>query len=247
MGLVYRGLLLLAVVVAAGCQVTTVVSVEMDEDGSGQVEVRLGLDEEALSHVPDLDGTGVGSDTNLRALVRTDDLEAAGWAVDGPQVAGDTTWLTAVKRFGTPEEGTAVLAELTGADGPLGDLELSRETSFGTNKLAFSGTADLSGGLETFSDQGVAELLEGQLLGESPEAMEQRYGQPLNEMYRLDVRVLLPGDVEQSWAPELGGEPVAMEATTTRYNVPALVFAAVAGLCLIALAGLLIVRLLTRR
>lgn len=246
MGLVYRVLLLAVVVAVAGCQVTTVVTVQMDQDGSGQVEVRLGLDEEALSHVPNLDGSGVGSDANLRALVRTDDLEAAGWEVGGPEVAGDTTWLTAVKPFGTPEEGTSVLSELTGPDGALGDLELSRETSFGANKLAFSGTADLSDGLEAFGDDGLAELLEGQTLGESPEEMEQRYGQPLNEMYRLDVHVLLPGDVEEGWSPALGGEPMAMEASTTQYNVPALALASIAGLCLVLLLGLLLVRLLMR-
>lgn len=238
--------MILAVVVAAGCQVTTTVTVQMEEDGSGQVEARLGLDGDALSHVPDLDGTGAGSDTNLRALIRTDDMEAAGWEVAGPQAEGDTTWLTAVKRFGTPEEGTTVLAELTGPNGALGDLELSRQTSFGTNELAFRGTADLSGGLEGFSDEGVAELLDGQLLGEGPEDIEQRYGQPLEEMYHLDVRVLLPDDAESSWAPELGGEPVAMEAATTQYNVAAFVLAAMAALCLVALVGILLVRLIRR-
>lgn len=226
---------------------TTVVSVNVDEDGSGEVEVLVGLDAEALSHLPDLDGSGASDEPDLMELVRADDLEAAGWEVTAPRTDGDTTWLRVAKPFGTPEEATSVLTELTGPDGALQDLEVSRDSSFGVDRFAFAGTADLSAGLETFSDEGLAAALDGEPLGESPTAIEERFERPLDEMYRLSVQLRLPGGGDESWEPELGGSPVAMETDSTVYNVPALALATVAALCLVALAGLVMMRLVRTR
>ncbi len=238
--------ILLGVLFAAGCQVTTVVTVQVDDDGSGTVEVTLCLDSEALANVPDLNGDGTSDAQDLVQLVRTDDLTAASWDVRGPTTDGDTTLLRVTKPFGSPDEAVSVLGELTGPDGPLRDLRVVRDTWFGGERFRFSGVADLSGGLEDFADEALADELDGNPLGEDPADIEQRFGRPIGEMFQLDVHVALPGGHEQAWSPTLGGQPVEMAAETTVYNPIVLGLAAFAALCAVALLLLIVVRLLRR-
>jgi hypothetical protein len=226
----------------AGCHVTTVVNVQVDDDGSGTVDVAVGLDPDAIDSLPDLDESGSSDDGDLRQLVPTDDLAAAGWEITGPQAEGDRLVLRARKPFGTPGEATDVLAELTGTDGPLRNLQVERDTAPGVEHFRFSGVADLSGGLEDFGDEGLAAALEGAPLGEDPAAIEQRFGQPVAEMFALDIRVALPGGHEDTWSPTLGGPPVEMATETTLYDITVLALAAVSALCLVALVTLLLIR-----
>ncbi len=237
---------LLGVFLLAGCQVTTVVTVHVNDDGSGTVEVTLGLDPEALANLPDLDGNGISDAEDLVQLVRTDDLTAAGWDVAGPDTEGNTTLLRVVKPYGSPEEAVSILGELTGPEGPLRELQVARDTWFGGERFRFSGVADLSGGLEAFADEGLAAELDGNPLGEDPADIEQRLGRPLDDMFQLDIRVVLPGGREEAWSPTLGGRPVDMTAETTLYNPTVLGLAALAALFVVALLVLLLVRLLRR-
>ena len=245
----YRRALLavLAVLLAAGCQVRTVVTVAVRDDGSGTVEVAVGLDAEALAKVPDLDGSGASDTADLVKLVRVDDLTAAGWTVGEVSSSPDAegfVWLRATKPFGTPEEARDVLAELTGPDGGLRDLSVTRSASYGKTEYGFSGVADLSAGLEAFGDEGLAAALDGEPLGEDAADIAQRLGKPLEEMLKLSVEVSLPGGVADSWAPKLGGEPVDMAAESTVWD------RAVLGLTVVALgcaAALVVVLLLRRR
>lgn len=239
--------LLVLVLVAAGCQVQTVVTVDVDEDGSGTVEVAVGLDEEALAQVPDLDDSGSGDVPDVAQLVRVDDLTASGWSVSDPSTGSDgVTWIRATRRFGTPEEAERVLAELTGDGGVLRDLQVTRSTSFGRDSYEFSGTADLSGGLEAFGDEGLAAALDGEPLGEDAAAIEQRLGRPLGEMMSMEVDVHLPGGTESRWSPELGGRPVSMSASSTLYHWPVFFLAAVALLCVLGLLVVLALRVARR-
>jgi hypothetical protein len=232
---------------AAACQVQTVVTVDVDQDGSGTVEVAVGLDEEALAEVPDLDDSGSGDAPDLAQLVRVDDLTASGWAVSEPSTGSDGfTWVRATKPFGTPEQGERVLAELTGESGILRDLQVTRSSSFGSDRYRFTGTADLGGGLEAFGDQGLATALDGEPLGEDVAVMEERLGRPLAEMLSLELDVRLPGAEATSWTPELGGDPVEMSTASTLYHWPVLALSAIAVLCLVALAAVLVRRSLRR-
>lgn len=235
-------LCLLLVLVASACQVRTAVTVDMAEDGSGSVEVAVGLDAEAMERVPDLDGDGAHAAADLATMVRDDDLAAAGWTVGEPDVGGDgTTWLRVTRQFGTPEEADRVLAELTGPEGPLRDLRVERTTSFGRTRLGFSGTADLSQGLEAFGDDGLAAALDGEPLGEDAADIETRIGQPLADAVLFEITARLGGD-DTSWSPRLGEGPVTLAAGTTRYDLPVL------GLALVALVSLLaLVLVLSRR
>jgi uncharacterized protein len=243
----FRLLLLgvLVVLTATACQVRTTVAVDVAKDGSGTVTVAVGLDADALGRVPDLDDDGRSTTADLTRLVRTDDLAAAGWHVTGPAGSADDgfVWIRATKPFGTPEEAGQVLAEVAGTDGPLRDLRVDRTDSFGRTRFTFEGTADLSGGLEAFGDEGLAAALEGEVLGQDPSAIEAELGRPLSEMFSLEVSAELPGDSKAvAWTPELGGEPVDLAATGTVRDWWVLALTAVAVACGLAVVAVGMVR-----
>ena len=235
-------LLLLALVVAA-CQVDTTVTVAVEEDGSGDVRVRTALDAAAVERLPDLDDDGVSGPSDLVALVRVEDLAAAGWSVGQPEESADGGLsLTVSRPFGTPDEADTILAELTGPSGALRDLHVTRSASFGRTELGFSGTADLSGGLEAFGDEGLAAALDGEPLGQDAAAIEAALGQPLADAVTLEVVADLDGE-STSWAPRLGEPPVEMSAESTSTDVLVLALAAVAVAAALALVVVLAVRL----
>jgi hypothetical protein len=235
--------------VATACQVRTTVSVDVTEDGSGTVEVAVTLDAEAVARLPDLDGDGRPTADDLTALVRTDDLDAAGWDVTEPATDRDGMRMTATKPFGTPEEAQRVLSEVGGSEGPLRDLRVERDDSFGQTRFRFGGTADLGAGLEAFGDEGLAAALDGEALGQDAAAIEQQLGRPLAEMFTLEIAADLPGEGEPrgTWRPVLGGEPVEMAAHGTVRDWPVIGLASAAAACAIALAVMLLVHLVRAR
>ncbi len=239
--------LLLAVSLAAAvssCQVRTAVTVDVDDDGSGTVEVATRLDKEAVRLLPDLDDNGTSDAADLAALIRADDLKAAGWTVGRPTTARDgTTSVRIVRRFGTPDEANQILAQLTGPHGALRDLRVSRRDPFGRTQFGFSGVADLSRGLESFSDAGLAKALGGKPLGDDPAAIEKRTGQKLADSFRLDITAKLPGDT-RTWSPRLGDPPLRMESDGTVYHWPALALLFVAAGCVIAFVIVMVSRAL---
>lgn len=176
---------------AAGCEVRTEVGVEVAEDGSGEVTVSVGLDDDAVERVP-----------NLGEELRTDDLEATGWTVEGPTEEADgLTWVRATKGFATPEEAGAVLDELAVRGGPFRDFAVTRERSFARTEYGFTGTVDFAGGLERLGDDALAAALDGEPLGEDVAAIEERIGQAIDEAFTFRVAVRLPGDLSSSNAP----------------------------------------------
>lgn len=237
----------LVVLVAAGCQVRTTVDVEVAEDGSGVVTVSVQLDEDALARVPDDDGDGVASPADVGALIRTDDLVAAGWTVDEPVASdGGGAVLRVSRSFGTPAEADQILGELSGSDGALHDLTVRRSTSFGRTSISFAGTADLSSGIEAFGDEGLAAALEGEPLGEDAAVIEDRIGEPLAEALTVEVTADLDGE-EHAWSPRLGGAPVAMRAERNILDVPVLMLAGIALAAAVALVVVLSTRLIRSR
>jgi hypothetical protein len=240
-------LLLPLALATSACRIDTAVTVAVDEDGSGRVTVAVDLDAEATRRLPDLDEDGTSGVADLAALVRTDDLAAAGWTVDEPVEDDDGGVALAISRpFGTPDEADRILAELTGPDGALRHLDVSRTASFGRTELGFSGTADLSGGLEAFGDDELAAVLDGEPLGEDAAAIEEGAGVPLSEAVTVEITADLAGE-STVWAPRLGDAPLAMDAQTTEPDVPVLVLAAVAVAAMVALAAVLVVRAVRSR
>jgi hypothetical protein len=249
-------LLALVALTTVACEVQSSVEVVVDEDGAGTIEAAVGLDADALGRLPDLDGDGVTDAKDLATLVRVDDMRAAGWSVDEPAEDGGVTWVRASKPFGTPEEAVAVLSEVTGAEGALRDLELQRSTGFGETSYDFTGTLDLSGGLEAFGDAGLAQALDGEPLGEDAAAIEQSLGQPLADTFTMDFRLRLPGEVDPGtgelsgadvvWSPELGEEAEDLEASSTDRDTTVLALVGAAVVSGVLLVIVLVARLLHR-
>lgn len=127
----------------AGCRLDVDVTVDVEEDGSGTIAVVATADAELLAQAP-----GAVED------LRFDDALAAGWTVEGPSPTDDggaTVGLT--KPFRTPEEATAILAELNGPGGPLHDLVLRQDREYARVTTSLDGMVRLDGGMEAFADQ----------------------------------------------------------------------------------------------
>src|ERR671932_119734 len=127
---------------ATACHVSIAAGVNVARDGSGGVPAGLGLDAYALKEVGD-----------PATALRVDDLRQAGWQVDGPRKEGDgLTWVRASKPFARPDQAAAVMAELSGPDGPFREFRLVRTKSLLRSKTTFTGTLDLANGLAGLSD-----------------------------------------------------------------------------------------------
>lgn len=227
----------LAVVVLGACRVQTEVGLSVEEDGSGTVEVGVGLDDDALGRVPGIEDE-----------LRVEDLRATGWTVVGPVAEADgNTWFRISKPFATPEEAGAVLAEVAGVDGPFRDFRVERDRPFARTTYSFEGTVDLAAGLEGFGDDDLAALLDGEPLGEDVAAIEARLGEPLDTVFGLQVAVDLPGDVSSNapteggravWQARLSqGAPLELRAESTEYRTGTVALTAVGGLAVIGALG----------
>ncbi|MGH9244933.1 MAG: hypothetical protein ACRD29_11575 [Acidimicrobiales bacterium] len=233
--------------IGAACQVRTEITVDVREAGGGTVTVGVGLDDDAVSRV-----------TDPSELVRSNDLEEAGWTVTGPVRQGDGfTWFRATKPFETPEEATAIFGEISGENGPFQGFELVRDRSFARTDLRFEGSVDFRGGLESFSDSELAQSLEGEPLGEPVERIEQRIGATLDRVFQFRVAVRMPGDVESNapggptngavWEPKLSEEGVIhLEAATRVWRRGSIIAIVVAGAALLILLAWLLIRLADR-
>jgi len=244
---VARRLLVLAVLglVAGACEVRAELNVDVADDGSGTVEVALGLDEDALERRPtvfeDLDLSG---------------LEEAGWAITGPDEQDDGfTWLRATHRYGAPEELGTLVDQVAGDRGPLRDFELVRSDEFAETRYRFAGTVDFTAGAAALADD--PELAEA--VGSEPiELLEERLGAAIDEMVGVQVSVRLPGDVASNaptqasngavWQPSIvGREAVELEASSTLARTERWAWLAVAVVAGFALVLYVLVRVVRWR
>ena len=145
--------LLLLVVLGSACQANVTVDVAVEEDGSGRVTAVVLLDPEASGLLLDLDledGTGLA----------LDDLSQSGWVVDPPTTRDDGwTEVVATKEFGTPEQFSEVMAELSGDDGPFQDFVLVRRQRFAQVDYEITGALVPTGGIAGLSDDDLAAAL----------------------------------------------------------------------------------------
>lgn len=246
-GRALAGVLLVGLVLA-GCQADARVDLTLREDGSGAVTVTVTLDRDAAHRVP-----------NLADDLRVRDLEATGWEVTGPTDTADgSVEVVARKPFATVEQGRAVLREVGGRGGALRGLTLTRDHTFATTDWAFGGRLDLSGGLATFSDDQLDEVLGSDTFGLDQAALEDQLGEPLSETMTVTVQARLPeGDFESNgdqrgastatWSAKLGDDPVAMAASSSQRDSKALTWAAVSAGALVLLVLLLAIRFIRSR
>lgn len=245
-GLVPRVVLALVVTaLLAGCELQAELNVDVAEDGSGTVEVGVGLDDEALERRPDVFDE-----------LAIDDLLETGWTQDGPAVEADgLTWVRLRHDFARPEEVGPLVEEVAGEQGPFRDFSLTRDDSFAETTYDFAGTVDFTRGLESVTeDEELAEALDAEPI----EVLEQQIGQAVDQLVQVRVGVRLPGDVESNaptqadngavWQPSvLEREALELSATGELRRTERYVWTGVAVAAGIALVLLLSVRLVAWR
>ncbi|MEY2432627.1 MAG: hypothetical protein QOC92_2352 [Acidimicrobiaceae bacterium] len=242
-------LVLLVILLSGACRVRTDVGIEVKENGSGTVTVRIGLDDDAMKKAP-----------NFQQALKVDDLTAHGWTVTGPAKETDGfSYVAASKPFANPDEAKKILLEVSGEKGPFRDFAITRTRSFAHTRFRFSGTIDFAGGLEAFSDSQLAQDLDGKPIGDDIKAIEQRINDTLDNVFQFRVAVRLPGDVTSNapgqatngavWQPRLS-QPgaITLEASSSSTRWFTIIGTAAAVVAAIGIIVVLVVRfILVRR
>lgn len=196
--LLRRFWLVAALLILAGCDSRIDVIVDVEEDGSGVVQVEVQLDTAAATEIIDLGTVGLA----------LGDLDDAGWTTDAPQrLETGGLLLSASKGFGTPEQLDAIMQEISGEAGLFADFQLDRTKAFARVDYSLSGSINPAG-LEPFGDPELVAILE-----RSIEDMATRYQASASDV-TVSLRVDLPGD--PTLIEESTGEAVAGNAGTTR-------------------------------
>ena len=175
-------LLALVVFVAAGCRVQIETKIDVGLNGKGTITQGIGFDDAALKRVGD----------PAQAL-RADDLVQAGWEVDAASKEGDLTWTRVHHTFETPEEGTALLAQLSGPDGPYRDLLITRSDGFFSTSVKVTGEIDTTAGLAMFGDPQLTATLGGDASGGLLAKIQTEENAPPESMVDLDLVVTAGG------------------------------------------------------
>ncbi len=228
----------LLVVATAGCRIDVNLRIDVTPEGSGTVVVAVGLDDDALERVGDLE----------EELV-VDDLVEAGWRITGPERGeGGLTWIRAERGFDTPEQLAAVVHHVSGDEGPFRDFELRQQRTALRTRYELTGVVDRRGSVEELLDEDLRAQLEGEAFGVDLAALAQQAQDALDRMFRVQVAVQLPGELTSNapaepggvalWRPSLG-ERSELRASSTAWQRGALAWSGVlAALAVLAVAFL---------
>jgi hypothetical protein len=191
--------------VLSACKVDLNASVNVADNGSGTITITALADAEAVRLAPEL-----GESLNLA------DLRAAGWNVEVQNPAqGGGLSVVAQRPFANVDEAGFFLAQLSGKDGPLRELVVTRSGGVNDATYTFEGSGGLPNGLAGFAD---ADALA--VLGSAPfEQAVARSGVPLTETLAVSMRITLPGNViatDGEIAPRASDDV----ASTFSWNVP---------------------------
>lgn len=144
-------LVLFAAFALAACRVDTTVHVAVRPDGSGTITVTAVADSELVSKTP-----GLAED------LRFADVKNAGWQVEGPtKTDAGGLQVVVTHPFASPEEATALLRSLNGADGPLHDVTVTRTATKRQVVTGLTGSLKVTNGLAAFADPDVLAAIGG--------------------------------------------------------------------------------------
>lgn len=218
----------------SACRVDTTVDLRVEADGSGTLTVIAVADAGVVEAAP-----GLADD------LRFDDAVAAGWQITGPSITDDGGLKVEVSHpFQTIEQATALLASVSGANGPLHDLALTRSVTADAVSTGLTGTLRVDGGLSAFADP---DLLAA--VGATPyaDAITAAGSQPA-QAATVTVRVALPGSLAaadpqatvdgsaQVWAVPLDGTAFTLSSSSTQaLGDPSSLWGTVADISLVGL------------
>jgi len=194
------------------------------------------------------------------ADLRFEDLERAGWEVDGPTVGDGGVTIVAEKPFLSAEELPGVLDEIAGPGVIFSDVSLFQDHHFARIGLSpastdyeFAATVDPSPELELLGDEFLAGELDNLPLGRSLLRVETDAGISFEQSLTLAVTVHLPagassdsGDVADdttTWNFAFGDEPSDIDARASIDDILPRVWATVALVALVLLALIVLSRI----
>ena len=212
-------LLFIFTFLVAACKVESSVLVNVDDDGTGRVEVSVELDDAASRLIG-----------NLEKQLRTEDLVSSGWKVSLLENLKEEskTVVSATKYFTSADSLVNVLEEIAGPS-VFSEVSLLSEKSFAKKKWTIEGKINLSEGLSLFSDSALDELLGDNLFGRSLEDLSFLSGcedicDPANS-FLINFSVLLPGSKENDsnndvWTVPLGDQTSTPFSTSSTVDYP---------------------------
>lgn len=197
--------------VAASCQATAAVDLQIEPNGRGTLSVVVTADQDMVARAP-----GLAESLSLA------DAQAAGWQVS--PVAPDAEGRLQVRLwhdFDTPEEANVLLGQLSGPDGPFRGLRVGRDRNGGRSTWTLDGTLELANGLSSLADAGLIQLAQAapfqQDLAES--------GLALDQVFLVTFRVTMPGTIDSTtgvqdastvqWTAPLDGSTVEVTTQST--------------------------------
>lgn len=173
-------LVIVAALALAACKVDTTVDVVVQPDGSGTITLTAVADADLVAKAP-----GLAED------LRFDDVEAAGWTVDGPTPTEAGGLQVVVSHpFATVQEATALLQSLNGPDGPLHDVVIGRTVTDDDITTTLTGSIRVSNGLDAFADPDVLAAIGGSPYADDLAAANLRPADVLTFTFTAD----LPGE-----------------------------------------------------
>lgn len=203
------------VALLTSCRVDSTVSITVDRDGSGVLEVLVVADSNIVKQAPRL-----ASDLNFS------DMVAAGWKVTGPENTEDGGLRVLLSHdFANETEASALLTQINGDRGPFRDVRITREGKSRDSVWKLTGRLEVTGGLQAFADD---QLL--QVVGATPyEETVKDAGLDLGKAISLQVNAKLPGKVQSTtgvaqeglltWRVATDGTPVDLATTTNEVDV----------------------------
>ncbi|TSA54139.1 MAG: hypothetical protein D4R44_02150 [Actinobacteria bacterium] len=183
--LVVRALVAVATcALLSSCRVDSVVTLNVQPNGSGTLAIVSTADAEVVAKVPTL-----ASDLSF------DDAIAAGWSVSDVVTTGEGAMQVRVAhRFANPQEATALLGQLSGEFGPFKGLTLTRTGKDADSTWNFAGQIQVNDGLNAFADP---QLLT--TIGASPyQATLANSGLDIGQAVGVTFKLQLPGKVEST-------------------------------------------------
>ncbi|NBP54739.1 MAG: hypothetical protein EBU67_10765 [Actinobacteria bacterium] len=202
-------------VLLTSCRVDSIVSITVERDGSGTVDVVVTADSDIVKQVP-----------RLSTDLDFSDMVAAGWKLTGPEATEDGGLRVLLSHpFDNETQASALLAQINGSRGPFRDVRITREGKSRDSVWKLTGRLEVTGGLQAFADD---QLL--QVVGATPyEETVKEAGLDLGKAISLQVNAKLPGKVQSTtgaaqdgvltWRVATDGTPVDLSTTTNEVDV----------------------------
>lgn len=234
---------LICVMLLASCRVDVTASVNVADNGSGLITVSIAADAATVQAAPEL-----AQSLNL------DDLREIGWDATVQTDRPDGGLLVVLSRsFATTDQATSLLQQLSGDNGPLRELTITRSGSRNDATFTFSGRGGLPEGLAGFADTEALSVLGGAPFAQSLAAS----GASLTDTLGVVLRITLPGEILDSngeatprtsddqsatfaWNVPVDGTDLALAASTRNRDVAALIASVSARVLLVILIVLAI-------